>query len=198
MRADKADYVRCESDGRHPLAGSRLVGRLYIVRCIGVAAGGVTVIPSPAPHSPRALLDPAGVAIAEIHALRALGLRIAVDDFGTGYSCLSHLNGLEIDRIKIDRSFVSRVDRQTDNDPVIDAIVAIAKAMKIEVIAEGVESDAQRDFLLSRGCTSAQGFLYGASVSASELLRDRPGNSGRHPLDDGLADLLSKLPARLA
>lgn len=140
-----------------------------------------------------AVLDPDGVAIAEIHALRALGLRVAVDDFGTGYSSLSHLNNLEVDRIKIDRSFVSRVNGPVDHDPVIDAIVAIAGAMKIEVIAEGVEREAQRDFLLSRGCTSAQGFLYGASVSAGELLRDYLANGGRYPPDEVLADWLPEL-----
>lgn len=139
-----------------------------------------------------ALLDADGVAAAEIHALRALGLRVAVDDFGVGYSSLSHLNSLEIDRIKIDKSFVSRVRGQVDNDPVIDTIIAIAKAMNIEVIAEGVECEAQRNFLLSRGCRLAQGFLYGASMSAGELLRDYLGNAGRYPLEDCPAAMPSR------
>jgi len=91
--------------------------------------------------------------------LRAAGVRIALDDFGTGYSSLNYLNKFAVDKIKIDRSFVQNLDSSAASDAIVQAMVALAKAVGVEVTAEGVETNEQREFLRSVGCDQIQGFL---------------------------------------
>jgi diguanylate cyclase (GGDEF)-like protein len=93
--------------------------------------------------------------------LKARGLRISVDDFGTGHSCLSYLRRFPIDVLKIDRSFVSEITESEDNRIIVDAIISLARSLKLETVAEGVETHAQLDYLIDRGCHIAQGFLFG-------------------------------------
>lgn len=101
--------------------------------------------------------------------LRALGVRVAIDDFGTGYSSLAYLKMFKVDRIKIDRSFVGDVRESTSSEPLTLAIIAIANALGVDVIAEGVETEIQRDFLVTHGCREGQGFLYAQAVPPSVI-----------------------------
>jgi EAL domain-containing protein (putative c-di-GMP-specific phosphodiesterase class I) len=109
--------------------------------------------------------------------LEALGVRLAIDDFGTGYSALSRLQGLPFHTLKIDRSFVTGVENPHDEAPIVAAMIAMAHALKLEVVAEGVETDAQRVFLARHDCDIAQGYLFARPVEAAEIetmLRPQP------------------------
>jgi diguanylate cyclase (GGDEF)-like protein len=94
-----------------------------------------------------------------ILSLHALGVQISIDDFGTGYSNLSRLKELQIDQLKIDQSFVRNIDNNTKNQSILRAIIAIAAGIELGVIAEGVETDQQLDFLKKEHCDEIQGFL---------------------------------------
>jgi EAL domain-containing protein (putative c-di-GMP-specific phosphodiesterase class I) len=109
--------------------------------------------------------------------LEGLGVRLAIDDFGTGYSALGRLQGLPFHTLKIDRSFVAGVEDSEDEAPIVAAMIAMAHALKLDVVAEGVETAAQRAFLARHGCDMAQGYLFGRPVEADEigkLLRPEP------------------------
>jgi len=93
--------------------------------------------------------------------LKDMGVRISIDDFGTGYSSLSYLKRFPIDELKIDRSFVAGLNDDADNLAIVRTIIALGKALKLDVVAEGVESEAQLEFLRAMGCDRAQGFLLG-------------------------------------
>ncbi|MEH6580184.1 MAG: bifunctional diguanylate cyclase/phosphodiesterase [Amphritea sp.] len=106
-----------------------------------------------------------------IKALQALGLRISLDDFGTGYSSLSYLQKYAFDTLKIDRSFIGHLaDREQDRE-LARAIIAMAKKLKLHVIAEGVETTEQDQFILAEGCEIGQGYLYGRPVPADQFTR---------------------------
>ncbi len=104
--------------------------------------------------------------------LRQLGMAVALDDFGTGYASLTHLQDFPVDVIKIDRSFVERID---DNEPkataVIDAILQMANRLGMATVAEGIETDEQARYLRGRGCTLGQGYLYSRPVPATDVPR---------------------------
>lgn len=117
----------------------------------------------------RLLLADDSHTLAILKALRSLGFRIALDDFGTGYSSLGYLQRYPIDCIKIDRSFILRIDRDPQAQSVVLAIVQLAKALDLDVIAEGVENEAQRDCLKAAGCNDMQGFLIGRPVAADKV-----------------------------
>ena len=117
-----------------------------------------------------ALLNPDGIARTNLIALRDVGFRVALDDFGTGYSSLSHLQKLEVDSVKIDQSFVSALGQSSDSAPIIQAIVHIGRMLNLKVVAEGVETDAQRKFLLNVGCSSLQGFLLSPPLPEREII----------------------------
>ncbi|WP_244941411.1 putative bifunctional diguanylate cyclase/phosphodiesterase [Bradyrhizobium yuanmingense] len=93
--------------------------------------------------------------------LKALGIRIAMDDFGTGYSSLSYLQSFPFDKIKIDRSFISNLEATPQSAEIVRAVLSLAHALKIPVIAEGVETEAQRAFLAREACEEMQGYLVG-------------------------------------
>lgn len=96
-----------------------------------------------------------------LHALRDLGVRLWMDDFGTGYSSLSNLRRLPLDGVKIDRSFIADLQNERRAQGIVTAIIVMAHEMELEVVAEGVESEGQLDFLRQHGCDLAQGYLLG-------------------------------------
>lgn len=102
-------------------------------------------------------------------ALEALGVKLAIDDFGTGYSALSRLQGFPFHTLKIDRSFVQGIESATDEAPIVAAMIAMAHALKLGVVAEGVETPSQRAFLDRHGCDMAQGYLFSRPIEASEV-----------------------------
>ena len=107
-------------------------------------------------------------ALAILHQLRGLGVRIALDDFGTGYSSLSYLQRFPFDKIKIDRCFIKDI---AESPCIVQAVVNIAKARHITTTAEGVETEQQRDLLRTLGCTEMQGYLFSPAKPAAELKR---------------------------
>jgi diguanylate cyclase (GGDEF)-like protein/PAS domain S-box-containing protein len=107
-------------------------------------------------------------AIVTLRRLKALGLRIAIDDFGTGYSSLAALKRFPIDTLKIDRSFVAGLGEDADDREIVSAIIAMGRNMGMVVMAEGVETVAQRDFLASHGCELAQGYFYARPLTIEQ------------------------------
>ena len=109
-------------------------------------------------------------ALAILHQLRAIGVRIALDDFGTGYSSLSYLKRFPFDKIKIDRCFVSDIEFD-GSSAIVRAVVNIAASRNMTTTAEGVETEPQRKLLRELGCTEMQGYLFSAPKPAAELRR---------------------------
>jgi EAL domain-containing protein (putative c-di-GMP-specific phosphodiesterase class I) len=116
------------------------------------------------------LEDPA-LAETVVRELDALGLNIALDDFGTGYSSLSRLRELPVSTLKIDRSFLRDVPGCPEASAIVTAILQLARALGRTAVAEGVETDAQREFLAAEGCRLAQGFLLGAPAPPDAVIR---------------------------
>lgn len=106
---------------------------------------------------------------AKLQAIRALGVRVAVDDFGTGFSSLSQLQFFPVDELKIDRSFVARIGDGDREAAFVRTIISLAKALNAEVVAEGIESPVQSDFLTSLGCELGQGYLYSRAMHVSAI-----------------------------
>jgi diguanylate cyclase (GGDEF)-like protein/PAS domain S-box-containing protein len=105
---------------------------------------------------------------ADLADLRAGGIRLAIDDFGTGYSSLSYLKGLPADVVKIDKSFVDGIDASEQQRALVEGIIRMARTLQLEVIAEGIESEAQRDRLVTMGCRFGQGYLLAMPMAADE------------------------------
>lgn len=101
--------------------------------------------------------------------LKALGVRLDIDDFGTGYSSLSRLQRFPVDALKVDRSFISRIDTDPATHEIVRVIVGLAHGLRLNVVAEGVETQAQVDLLRSMGCELAQGYLYSKPVPADAI-----------------------------
>ncbi|MDQ0319510.1 diguanylate cyclase (GGDEF)-like protein/PAS domain S-box-containing protein [Pararhizobium capsulatum DSM 1112] len=110
-------------------------------------------------------------AVATMHALEALGIQLAIDDFGTGYSSLSALKRFPVKRLKIDRSFVMDIPFDEDDKAITSAIISLAQELGMEVIAEGVETEAQLEFLRDNGCNEIQGYFFSRPVPAEGLAR---------------------------
>lgn len=103
--------------------------------------------------------------------LKGLGIQLALDDFGTGYSSLACLKRFPIDELKIDRSFVRDIPQDRNDMEIASTIIAMGKTLHFKVVAEGVETEAQRDFLLRQGCHAGQGYLYSKPVAAETFTR---------------------------
>jgi EAL domain-containing protein (putative c-di-GMP-specific phosphodiesterase class I) len=115
------------------------------------------------------MMEDSAVTTAVLSELRALGVRLAVDDFGTGFSSLSYLKRFPVSRVKIDRSFVTGLGEHGADASLVTAIIAMASALRLEPVAEGVETREQAARLVELGCTHGQGFLYGAAVPADQV-----------------------------
>lgn len=107
--------------------------------------------------------------ISTLQKLRDLGISLAIDDFGTGYSSLSYLKKLPINKLKIDRSFVSDINEDKDDATLVQAIIAMGKSLNLKLIAEGVEQVSHETFLTEHGCDYAQGYLYSKPVPAEAI-----------------------------
>ena len=107
--------------------------------------------------------------ITKLHQINNLGIGISIDDFGTGYSSLSLLKRLPINRLKIDRSFINDIPEDEEDVAIVKAIIALAGSLKLDLIAEGVETSEQRDFLIDHGCINIQGHYYSQPMTAEEM-----------------------------
>jgi diguanylate cyclase (GGDEF)-like protein/PAS domain S-box-containing protein len=116
-----------------------------------------------------AIMRNAEEAVIMLSELAALGISIAIDDFGTGYSSLSYLKRFPVNRLKIDRSFVADIGTSGEDETITSAIIALAHSLNLQVIAEGVETSAQLDFLLARKCDEMQGFYFSRPVPAAAI-----------------------------
>jgi EAL domain-containing protein (putative c-di-GMP-specific phosphodiesterase class I) len=107
------------------------------------------------------LIDDFARTVSILRGLKSLGVRIAMDDFGTGYSSLSYLQAFPFDKIKIDRRFISNLEHDAQSATIVRAVIGLARGLNIPVLAEGVETQAQLNFLTAEHCDKVQGFLIG-------------------------------------
>lgn len=108
----------------------------------------------------------------QLREIRALGVRIAMDDFGTGFSSLGYLHSFPCDKIKVDRSFIAKLGQSESSEAIVRAILGMARAFKVRVVAEGVETAEQASFLMDEGCHEAQGYYFGKPVPGDAFLSD--------------------------
>jgi len=108
---------------------------------------------------------------ATVNRARELGYLAAIDDFGTGFSSLQHLQQLPLDVLKIDKSFVDNIDQDAATGTVTGHIIEMAKSLRLQIVAEGIETEAQRDYLRGHGVQFGQGWLFGKAMPADEFLR---------------------------
>jgi EAL domain-containing protein (putative c-di-GMP-specific phosphodiesterase class I) len=104
-----------------------------------------------------------------LHKLQDFGVHIVLDDFGTGFSCLNYLSTFPFDKIKVDRVFVNGLDHGKVNDTIINAVVSIGQSLKISTVAEGVETQKQRDHLTLTGINEMQGYVFSKPLRASDV-----------------------------
>jgi len=97
------------------------------------------------------------------------GIKLAIDDFGTGYSSLSYLKQLPIDKLKIDKSFINDIPENSDDSAITKSIISLSQTLNLDVIAEGVETIEQKDFLVANGCINIQGYLYAKPMEAKKI-----------------------------
>ena len=115
------------------------------------------------------LLSNADMMFSVLQALKDLGVTLAIDDFGTGYSSLSYLKKFRVNKLKIDRSFIRDIATDPDDAAITTAIINMAKSLKLKVIAEGVENEAQISFLREHQCDEIQGYFFSKPIKAAEV-----------------------------
>ncbi|WP_350433190.1 bifunctional diguanylate cyclase/phosphodiesterase [Shewanella sp. H8] len=116
-----------------------------------------------------AMLEDVDLAVDKITALKKIGFEVSIDDFGTGYSSLSYLKHLPVDKIKIDRSFVTLIDKRDDSRAIVEATMLIARTFNLDLIAEGVETEAEVNTLKALGCKAFQGYFYYKPISINDF-----------------------------
>jgi EAL domain-containing protein (putative c-di-GMP-specific phosphodiesterase class I) len=117
------------------------------------------------------LMKHAESAAAILRSLRAKGVLVAIDDFGTGYSSLSYLTEFSVDALKIDPSFVRQITAPGDDATIVTAVISLARSLRLRVVAEGVETRAQLEFLRIHQCDDAQGYYFSRPVSAEQFVK---------------------------
>ena len=130
------------------------------------------------------LMEDAPSSLANLLRLKALGVRVEIDDFGTGYSSLSYLKRLPVDGLKVDKSFVDRLDSDPESRAIVEAMVKLARTLGLKVIAEGVETPGQLASLTELGCDQGQGYYFGRPVeaaAAAEILETVSARGRRGP-----------------
>ena len=163
--------------GPRPRRGSRSTYRRF--RC-----SRTTSLDSLRRFSPRPCLPPerleleitettvmtdAEAVVAKLIEIKRMGVTLAIDDFGTGHSSLSYLKRFPLDRLKVDRSFIRDIACDADNEAIVTAIIAMSHSLSFEVVAEGIETPRQEDFLRRQGCDLAQGFLFSPPLPANDV-----------------------------
>ena len=119
-----------------------------------------------------AVMENSDRAVEVLEQLKMIGVRFSIDDFGTGYSSLAYLKRFPVDALKIDRSFVADIAEDENDRMIVATVVAMARQLQLEVIAEGVETPVQLEFLSQLGCSACQGYLFGHPVSAADFIHD--------------------------
>lgn len=115
------------------------------------------------------LLEQTDAAIFQLDALRELGVKLVVDDFGTGYSSLSYLQRFLFDKIKLDRSFISGVEHSDHSEAIVRAVLRLGRALGVETLGEGVETERQIEMLAAEGCDQVQGFYFSRPLPRDEM-----------------------------
>src|SRR6202011_1322125 len=115
------------------------------------------------------LMDDAESTAAVLQELKTMGVHLAVDDFGTGYSSLSYLRQFPIDVLKIDQSFVHQISANPDDSSIVSAIINMGKSLKQLVVAEGIETKEQREYLQTQSCAEGQGYLFSRPLAAAQF-----------------------------
>jgi EAL domain-containing protein (putative c-di-GMP-specific phosphodiesterase class I) len=115
------------------------------------------------------LMDASTDILDRLHALTDAGIQLAIDDFGTGYSSMSYLKTFPVRALKVDRSFVRGLPQNPEDAAITRAIIAMARSLRMEVVAEGIETQEQNDFLRANGCDKSQGYLYGRPCPAAQI-----------------------------
>ena len=143
-----------------------------LVRCVAQALQQSGLVPHylELEITEGAAMSNAEQAIKVLGELHALGIKLSVDDFGTGYSSLSYLKRFPLDTLKIDRSFVMDLGSDANSDAIVRATIALAQSLHLKVVAEGVETEAQRDFLARADCNEMQGYLFSKPLPPAALL----------------------------
>ena len=106
-----------------------------------------------------------------VNNLKNIGIQLSIDDFGTGYSSLSYLKLFPIDKLKIDKSFISEIPHSQKDEAITKTIIALGKGLGIKVIAEGVEKENQKDFLTLENCDEIQGWFYAKALKKEEFIK---------------------------
>jgi EAL domain-containing protein (putative c-di-GMP-specific phosphodiesterase class I) len=117
------------------------------------------------------LIDSPEAAKARLDDLRALGLKLALDDFGSGYSSLTYLQRLPFDKLKVDRGFVTALDQSANAGVIIQAVIALGRALDLSILVEGIETEAQRTLVRLAGCDEMQGYLFARPAPREEIDR---------------------------
>jgi EAL domain-containing protein (putative c-di-GMP-specific phosphodiesterase class I) len=107
--------------------------------------------------------------VSTLKKLKDVGIKIAIDDFGTGYSSLNYLKRMPVDRLKVDQSFVRDIDKDPESATIVEAIINLGHSLKLKVIAEGVETAQQLEFLRNRGCEEFQGYHFSRPIPVDQF-----------------------------